>query len=103
MCMFCFVLFLNTHTCSLEQLSYSHCPISPHHIHQSSLHNTHVHTLSPLLQCTMDSDKVSKIVAENDQAVFTAIWEGVERANECATSQQYWVCIPLNVQGCLHY
>ena len=105
---------------SLEQLSYSHCPIPPHHIHQSSLHNTHVHTLSPLLQCTVDNGKpqdtltpearrlikacgsrntkVSKIVAENDPAVSTAIWEGLERANKRATSQQYWVCIPFNVQ-----
>ena len=42
--------------------------------------------------------KVSEIVAENDQAVSTAIREGLEKANKFATSEQYCVCMPFNVQ-----
>ena len=60
-------------------------------------------TLTPEAQrlikaCGSHNTKVSKIVADNDPAVSTAISEGLERANKCATSQQYWVCIPFNVQ-----
>ena len=105
----------------LKQLTYSHCPIPPNHHHPSTLHkHTYMHTLSSLLQCMMENGKpqdtltpqaqllikacgshnrkVSRIVAENDPAVSAAIKEGLERANKCATSQQYWVCIPFNVQ-----
>ena len=45
--------------------------------------------------------KVSKIVADNDPAVSTAIWEGLEKANKFATSEQYCVCMPF--KSCLHY
>ena len=60
-------------------------------------------TLTPEAQrlikdCGSHNTKVSQIVAGSDPAVFTAIWKGLEKANECATSQQYWVCIPFNVQ-----
>ena len=48
--------------------------------------------------CGSHNTKVSKIVAENDPAVSTAISEGLERANKCAPSQEHWVCIPFNVQ-----
>ena len=60
-------------------------------------------TLTPEAQqlikaCGSHNKEVSKIVADNDPAVSTAIWEGLERANKCATSQHYRVCIPFNVQ-----
>ena len=35
--------------------------------------------------------KVSDIVHQKDAAVFTAIQEGLDRANELATSQEQWV------------
>ena len=38
--------------------------------------------------------KVSDIIAQEDQAVFTAIQEGLDKANKCATSKAQMVCIP---------
>ena len=116
------LMFLHTIRCKvlLEQLAYSHCPIPLPPLILFAQTHICAHTLSSLLQCTVDSDKpqdtltpeaqrlikacgshstkVSKIVAENDPVVSTAIWEGLERANKHATSQQHQVCMPFNVQ-----
>ena len=81
--------------------------------------HTHTHTHNPLFpQCEMDPDtgksldtltpqaqqliqnvgsrntKVSEIVAQEDRAVFTAIQEGLDRANEQATSRAQRVGVP---------
>ena len=53
-----------------------------------------VDTLTPHAQQqiqTLGSHKVSEIVAQQDRAVFDAIQEGLDRANEHATSETHWV------------
>ena len=115
-------MFLHTIRCKvlLEQLAYSHCPIPLPPLILFAQTHICAHTLSSLLQCTVDNGKpqdtltpeaqrlikacgshntkMSKIVADNDPAVSAAIWEGLEKANKFATSEQYCVCIPFNVQ-----
>ena len=43
--------------------------------------------------------KISEIIAQEDRAVFTAIQKGVDRVNECATSQAQKVVTPCNLQA----
>ena len=88
------------------------------HAHTHTYTHTHTHT-----QCEMDPDtgksldtltpqakqliqdlgsqntKVSEIVAQEDRAVFTAIQEGLDRANEHATSRAQKVDIPLDMMS----
>ena len=41
--------------------------------------------------------RISEIIAQEDRAVFTAIQKGVDRVNECATSQAQKVGTPCNL------
>ena len=45
------------------------------------------------------STKVSEILQKEDRAVFTTIQEGLDKANEHATSQAQMVGIPVHVPG----
>ena len=61
-------------------------------------------TLSPKAQQMIQalgsrSTKVSEILQKEDRAVFTAIQEGLDKANEHATSQAQMVGIPVHVSG----
>ena len=42
--------------------------------------------------------KVSEIVSQKDRTVFDAIQEGLDRANEHATSETQWVSTPCSEQ-----
>ena len=42
--------------------------------------------------------KISEIVSQKDTTVFDAIQEGLDRANEHATSETHWVGTPCSEQ-----
>ena len=90
-----------------SELRYNHMHT---HTHTPHITHTHTHTHTPP-QCVMDPDtgepedeltpqakeaiaslgskctKVSEIVEQKDQAVFTAIQEGLDKANEHSVSR----------------